>query len=343
MSTVFITGSCSPIGYAAALQYQASGWDVCGFDCGKSAPWVGPYLPRIIDELHDRGKFTHYDLDLLHSSDLAMVRFVAEERRPDLFIHAAGQCSSELASRVPLVDFQANAQLTASLLDIFRLHFKDDATFIYPSTHKVYGERINDLALEELPTRVRPTSKTYSRGVLEGERIDQAYRGLNASSRLCADLICQEYGKHYGLNVGIFRCSEIVGCHGPEDTTLAKLVDCALTGEKFCIQGYQGKQVIDYMHVHDLIMAFESFRQRPFPGAVFNVGGGRYNAHSVIELIHLVGDLLGESIRSKYDISPCRGDFAWYISNTYKLETTYPAWEITQDVPAIIQALASRQ
>ena len=53
----------------------------------------------------------------------------------------------------PHTDFSVNATGTLNLLEAARTH-EPDATFIFTSTNKVYGDRPNDLPLVEEETRL---------------------------------------------------------------------------------------------------------------------------------------------------------------------------------------------
>jgi nucleoside-diphosphate-sugar epimerase len=66
---------------------------------------------------------------------------------------------------------------------------------------------------------------------------------------------------------------------------LAYLAKCAVTGEPYTVLGYKGNQVRDNIHSYDLVDAFWHFTQAPRPGAVYNIGGGRYADCSMLEAI----------------------------------------------------------
>ena len=264
-----------------------------------------------------------------------MVRFRVIAEMPSLFIHAAGGAAGR-GAYLPLVDHKVNASLTVDLLEIVRLHCPE-CVFIYPSSSQVYGEHVNQLRMDEFDTHYWPSSKVYTDGVLEGCRIDQSLRGPHGASKLCADLMCQEYGKFYNLNIGIFRCSQIAGT---ASGLLTHLVQCALTEKPFAIHGYKGKQVRDVLHVDDLLDAFHLFYEHPAQGEVFNMGGGKGNAHSVLQYIALCSEVLKKTITAKQRFHPDKADYIWYVSNTYKFENAYPCWDASTPTWGIIEDLA---
>jgi len=60
---------------------------------------------------------------------------------------------------------------------------------------------------------------------------------------------------------------------------LSYLVKVALTGGRYAVYGYKGKQVRDNIHSYDVVRAIEEFAANPRPGEVYNMGGGREKQH----------------------------------------------------------------
>ena len=69
---------------------------------------------------------------------------------------------------------------------------------------------------------------------------------------------------------------------------LSYLVHCAVAKKTYTVFGYKGKQVRDQIHSADVVAAFDAFVSNPRRGEVYNLGGGRENAASVIECIELI-------------------------------------------------------
>ena len=217
------------------------------------------------------------------------------QQRFDLIIHCAAQPSHDKASEFPLVDFDVNAAATVYLLEATRQHCPE-ATFIFMSTNKVYGDAPNERPLRETPTRYDYADPADEDGIDETCRIDRSLHSLFGASKVAADVYAQEYGRYFGMKVGIFRG----GClTGPQHSGvelhgfLSYLVKVALAGGSYTIFGYKGKQVRDNIHSHDVVRAFEEFARNPRPGEVYNLGGGRENSVSVLEAIALVEEMTG--------------------------------------------------
>jgi CDP-paratose 2-epimerase len=146
--------------------------------------------------------------------------------------------------------------------------------------------------------------------------------------------------------VGIFRG----GClTGPQHSGVALhgflsyLVRVALSGETYTIFGFKGKQVRDNIHSYDAVRAFEEFVRNPRPGEVYNLGGGRENSVSILEAIALVEEITGRPVLRKYCEQPRKADHICYISNLKKLKSHYPAWQITRDLPTILEEMVAAE
>ena len=157
-----------------------------------------------------------------------------------------------------------------------------------PGLRPSHGDAPNELPLKELETRWEYAEPENYNGIDENCRIDRTLHSLFGASRASADLMAQEYGRYFGMRVGIFRG----GClTGPSHSSvelhgfLSYLVKVILTGRNYSVFGYKGKQVRDNIHSHDVVRAIEEFAANPRPGAVYNMGGGRENRISMLEAI----------------------------------------------------------
>jgi len=226
-----------------------------------------------------------------------------------------------------------------------RLHCPE-AVFILMSTNKVYGDAPNEVPVVELATRWEYERPSDWLGVTESCRIDKSLHSLFGASKAAADLIAQEYGRYFGLKVGVFRAGCVTGpshsgveLHG----FLAYLVRVTLAGGHYTIFGYKGKQVRDQIHSLDVVRAFDSFVAQPRPGEVYNLGGGRDNNASVIESIDLVERAASKKLAWSYVEDNRVGDHICYISDLSKFQSHYPEWALTRDLPSIIIELVESQ
>src|SRR4051812_40435744 len=322
---VLVTGSSGLIGSEAVTFFDRMDFDVTGVDNNMRSDFFGPKG----DTTWNRRRletacrhFTHRTLDI---RDRAAVDELLRTGRFELIIHAAAQPSHDLAAKRPFDDFDVNAVGTLNLLEATRRH-APDAVFIHMSTNKVYGDGPNFIPLKELETRWDYDDAKYANGIPEDFSVDRCLHSLFGASKLAGDVVAQEYGRYFGMKTGVFRGGCLTGpahsavkLHG----FLAYLVKVALKGETYTVIGYKGKQVRDQIHSHDVVRAFEAFYEAPRPGEVYNLGGGRPNAASILELIDRLEQIAGRKIPRRYEDKNRVGDHICYITDLGKLRAHF--------------------
>ena len=342
---ILVTGAGGLIGSEAVEHYGCQGHQVWGIDNNMRQSFFGSAgdvtwnIQRLLETVP---AFRHVDLDIRERAGLLTL---FDEHCFDQIIHCAAQPSHDKAKDIPLVDFEVNALGTINLLEMTR-QYCPDAVFIHMSTNKVYGDTPNEIPLVELETRWDYARHEDYSGVREDCRIDQTTHSLFGASKTAADVVAQEYGRYFGMKVGIFRGGCLTGpshsgveLHG----FLSYLVKVAVQGKPYTIFGYKGKQVRDNIHSQDVIAAFEAFAKHPRPGEVYNLGGGRGNSVSVLEAIDLIERAAGTKINHAYSEKNRLGDHICYISDLTKLRTHFPEWDITVMLPDIIEQMVSAE
>lgn len=261
----------------------------------------------------------------------------------ELIVHTAAQPSHDWAAREPITDFTINANGTLNLLEMTRKHCPN-ATFIFTSTNKVYGDTPNYLPLVEKETRweIDESHPYFAKGIDELMSIDHTKHSLFGASKVAADVVAQEYGRYFGMNVGIFRGGCLTGpnhsgtqLHG----FLSYLMKCAITGDHYTVFGYKGKQVRDNIHAWDLVNMFWHFHQAPRQGEVYNAGGGRFSNCSMTEAIAICEKITGKPMNYSYSETNRIGDHIWWISDTSKFESHYPGWKLHYNVEDILSQI----
>lgn len=337
MNIAIVTGSGGLIG-SEAVEYFAPKFDkIIGIDNNLRKYFFGNdastewNAQRLKEEMPN---YEHFTTDIRNYEELSKL-FQQYQSDIKLIIHAAAQPSHDWAAKEPLTDFTVNAKGTLHLLELTRQHCPA-AVFIFTSTNKVYGDTPNRLPLIELEERWElPESHPYFKGIDESMSIDNTLHSLFGASKVAADVLVQEYGKYFGMKTGIFRGGCLTGpkhsgtqLHG----FLAYLMKCALTGDRYTIFGYKGKQVRDNIHSFDLIHMFEHYYNSPRTGEVYNAGGGRFANCSMLEAIHLCEEITGKKMNYVYSENNRIGDHQWYISDLTKFKKHYPKWELTYDI-----------
>jgi CDP-paratose 2-epimerase len=260
------------------------------------------------------------------------------KERFELIIHAAAQPSHDLAAKIPVEDFDVNAVGTLNLLEACRRH-TPEAIFIFLSTNKVYGDGPNGIRLRELETRWDYDDPRYADGIAEDFSIDQCMHSLFGASKLAADVLTQEYGRYFGLKTGTFRGGCLTGpAHSGVELHgfLNYLVLQAVTNQQYTIYGYKGKQVRDQIHSYDVINALWHFAQNPRPGEVYNLGGGKSNAASLIECVAMIERMSGHRPELNYNDCPRAGDHICYYSDMQKFRSHFPSWGLRYSLEEIV-------
>ena len=329
-----VTGSGGLIGSECARLLCREGWQVAGVDNDMRSQFFGPQGttgPVVKDLLREFSGYRHHAIDI---RDRQAIRDLFERERPQFIVHTAAQPSHDKAASIPYDDFDVNAVGTLNVLVAARDYCRD-APFCFTSTNKVYGDRPNDLPLVELENRYDYADGRT--GIDESMSIDACLHSLFGASKVAADVMAQEFGRYFGMPVGIFRGGCLTGpqhagveLHG----YLSYIIDCAVTGREYTIYGYKGKQVRDQIHSYDVVQLFLAFFRNPICGEVFNLGGGRANSLSIRETIDVLAGF-GLRLRSRYSDQNRVGDHICYISDLTKLYKHFPDWSLTYDLKKI--------
>ena len=342
-----ITGASGLIGSQCVEFYSEKGFDVIGIDNDMRSYFFGPEastLP-VKDSLESKHKnYKCYNVDI---RDYKSLEPIFQSGEISTVIHTAAQPSHDWAANEPLTDYSVNAMGTVNLLELYRLN-APDATFIFTSTNKVYGDRPNYLNLSELETRYEYYDASGELGsISEDMSIDDCKHSLFGASKVSADIMVQEYGKYFGLNTAVFRGGCLTGpnhkgaeLHG----FLSYLIKCIVHDKPYTVFGYKGKQVRDNIHSWDLVNMFWNYHNNPSPGEVYNAGGGRSNSVSMVEAIEKTKAMIG-SEWDKYTISDKNriGDHMWYITDFSKFERHYPNWSITHSIDSIFEQIVEHE
>jgi CDP-paratose 2-epimerase len=336
-----VTGSCGLIGSEVTAYFAQLGFAVTGIDNNFRATFFGPEGDTrwSLDRLERScPNYRHANLDI---RDREGVMALVRDLGPSLIIHTAAQPSHDRAAAIPFLDFEVNAVGTLNLLEAAR-QFCPDAPFIHMSTNKVYGDLPNSIPLRETETRWDYAHPAYENGIPETVSIDQSKHSLFGASKVAADVVVQEYGRYFNMPTCCLRGGCLTGpnhsgveLHG----FLSYLIKCNVEGREYKVFGYKGKQVRDNIHSEDVARFMYEFYQHPRAGEVYNIGGGKQNACSILEAFRIVEDITGEAQRWSYVDQNRAGDHICYYSDLRKMQTHYPRWNITKTLPRIFEEI----
>ncbi|MEM7636511.1 MAG: NAD-dependent epimerase/dehydratase family protein [Pseudomonadota bacterium] len=338
MKRLVVSGSSGLIGSEVARTFAFAGWQVHGLDNNMRADFFGPSgdtrwnQSRLVADLRH---FHHHEIDI---RDRAGVDAMINTAKPDAIVHCAAQPSHDLAANRPFDDFDINAVGTVNLLEACRRHARE-APFVHMSTNKVYGDAPNEIALVETATRWDYADPAYTNGIPETFRIDQSTHSVFGASKIAADVMVQEYGRYFSMPT----CTLRGGClTGPNHSGvelhgfLSHLVRSNIHGHTYKIFGYKGKQVRDNIHSADVAAFISAFIAAPRIAEVYNIGGGKENAVSILEAFQISREVSGKEIKHEYIDENRVGDHICYYSDLTKMKAHYPDWKITRTVRDMI-------
>jgi CDP-paratose 2-epimerase len=327
------------------------------------AGFVGSSLALSLAERHPDWQIRAFDNLKRRGSELALPRLA---KRGVRFIHGDVRDQADLRELGPfdlLIDCAAEPSVIAGnssyildtnlggtlhCLELARAH---QAGLVFVSTSRVYPiAAIEQLPFVELATRFAPEPNAqgigYSElGLDEHFPLDGA-RSLYGASKLCSELIIQEYVEAYGLRAVIDRCGVLTGPWQMGKVDQGVIMHWVAShvfdkGLRYIGYGGTGKQVRDILHVSDLaelidrqISALQSLK-----GDVFNVGGGVDCSISLRELTELCQHATGRAVPMDSEVETRRADIRMYLSDCRKVQQRFD-WRPKQTPTSIVEDIA---
>jgi dTDP-glucose 4,6-dehydratase len=135
-----------------------------------------------------------------------------------------------------------------------------------------------------------------------------------SASKASADLLVRAYGKTFGIDTNITRCSNNYGPYQFPEKLIPLFVTNLIQGKQVPIYG-KGLNIRDWLHVNDHCRGIELVLQNGEKGEIYNIGGGTELknidlAKSILESfgfgeekIDFVQDRLGHDNRYSVDIT----------------------------------------
>lgn len=302
---IIITGGAGFIGANAASRYLRAGHEVIVVD---NLSREGSQ--RNLEWLQPQGRLSFVRIDLRDGE--AVRRLFGRHRSADRILHLAGQVAVTTSVINPREDFEINALGTLNVLEAMR-SASMEATAIYSSTNKVYGEMRDTTVIE------RDGRYEYGylpNGISEAHNLD--FHSPYGCSKGAADQYFIDYHRIYGLRTVVFRQSCIYGYRqfGVEDQGwVAWFLIASQLQHPITIYG-DGKQVRDVLFIDDLLDAYDAAFAAggKVVGKAYNIGGGLNNAMSLRELLAHIERR--QERRIPYRIEDWRpGDQAIYVSD----------------------------
>ncbi len=309
------------------------------------AGFVGSSLAIALKVRHPSWRIQAFDNLKRRGSELTLPRLRAHEVR---FVHGDVRNRAdltELAAFDVLIDCSAEPSVLAGLngspsyvvdtnligtLNCLEIVRAQRAGLVFLSTSRVYPiAAIERLPFSESTSRFvfEPSQAVpgYSaRGIAEAFPLHGA-RSLYGATKLCSELMIQEYVEAYGLSAVIDRCGVLTGpwqMGKVDQGVIMHWVASHVLQRPLRYIGYggEGKQVRDILHIGDLIELVEAqLAELPkLRGEVFNVGGGNQCSVSLRELTTLCQAATGHKVEISSDPDTRQADLRIYISDHTK-------------------------
>jgi CDP-paratose 2-epimerase len=276
----FITGGCGFLGSNIASEILKQGHELVVFD---SLYRFGSY--QNLEWLKEQGTFRFIHSDIRNTNDVE--RSIREEK-PDVIYHLAGQVAMTTSIADPRMDFEVNVCGSFNLLNAVR-QFAPEASIIYSSTNKVYGDLEQYTYREE---QTRYVCNELPNGFDETVNLD--FHSPYGTSKGSADQYMLDFARMFGVKTAVFRHSSMFG--GRQFATFdqgwlgwftqkAIEIKNGTATEKFTISG-NGKQVRDLLYASDCVSLYLKAAEKieDIKGQAFNIGGGIENSSSLLEL-----------------------------------------------------------
>jgi len=335
---ILITGGCGFVGSNIALKLKSDYSDFNIF---------------VLDNLSRRGaelslkEFKNAGIEFKHC-DIRNQEDFNELGEFDLIIDASAEPSV-------LAGLDSTSGITKILninlfgtVNILNFAAQNKAKVIFLSTSRVYSiKSLLSIKLEENDSRFEISDHQDIDGITKSGISEnfstEGHRSVYGASKLCGELLIDEYREFYNLDVIVNRCSVI---SGPKQMgKIDQGVTVLWVAKHFWSQSLKyigfngsGKQVRDVIHIDDLYdlvnMQINDFQL--FSKGFFNIGGSMDSSFSLRELTKVCEEVTGNKINISAQKENRVADIPLFVSDIKKVEIT-SGWKPKMGVTDIVE------
>lgn len=322
---ILITGGCGFVGANLTRHFLQQGHEVTVLDnlVRRGSEFNVPDLTAL------GARFVHGDVR--NPEDLATLP------RFDVICETSAQPSAIDGYANPIFDLTNN---TFGMLHVLEKARRDDSIFIFWSTNKVFsGDRVNAIPVKEQDTRwawdaaggYQARGFSFEHGISEEFDVDGGQHSIYGVSKICADLLCQEWFDAFGVRTVVNRFSCLAG-PGQFGKSAQGWVAWWLIAFAFDLPlryiGWDGKQVRDALFTPDInrLIDLEIQNIDQAAGQVFTIGGGAACQLSLREMTAWCEERFGKTVPVTIEPNPRKADHVVYISDTRKAKKLL-GWE----------------
>lgn len=285
-----VLGAAGFCGAHLCDQLVQRGAHVIGFD--KSLPadsW-----------LHSSGAINQIDWQRGDILDLANLKLLLARASVDTVFLLAAQPIVSISNQLPLETAHTNIIGTYNVLEAMRA-LPNPPVLVFASSGAYYGA-------------------TNTKSAIGEEEAALVASNIYAPTKAAADLAVRCYANIYDLPAATCRW---MNTYGPGDLNFSRIIPATMKrlqqGRRGCIDGTDGTNVLEMLHVRDMIEAYlavaANIRGARVRGQAFNFGGG-----APLELRHVVreaarawNDVCGTAIPIEPEISGPKVDSVKYL------------------------------
>lgn len=265
-----------------------------------------------LENLRDAENNPNYEFIKGDIADNHLVDEIVSENKVDYIINFAAESHVDRSIQNPKMFLESNIIGTQNLLEIAKKYHQKGQLkkYIQISTDEVYGT-LGSTGYFTENTSLAPNSP-YS------------------ASKAGADLIVRAYHETFNLPINITRCSNNYGPYQFPEKLIPLMINNALNNKKLPVYG-DGKNVRDWLHVHDHCTAIDLVLHEGKIGEVYNIGGNNEKENIEIiklvlkdlkrseDLIEYVEDRLGHDRRYAIDSTKIQEELGWKPEYTFEV------------------------
>jgi dTDP-glucose 4,6-dehydratase len=230
----------------------------------------------------------------------------------EYIINFAAESHVDRSIEDPKIFLESNIIGTQNLLEIAKKYYEKGQVekYVQISTDEVYGS-LGKTGYFTENTPLAPNSP-YS------------------ASKAGADLLVRAYNETFNLPINITRCSNNYGPYQFPEKLIPLMINNAINNKELPVYG-DGKNVRDWLHVHDHCTAIDLVLHNGKIGEVYNIGGNNEKENIEIvklilgylnkpeNLIKYVKDRLGHDRRYAIDSTKIQEKLGWKPDYTFEI------------------------
>jgi len=308
------------------------------------------YIIFALDNLKRRGselavsRLANADINFIHG-DIRNVEDIEQVGAVDIILECSAEASVQAGYNSD-ARYLVNTNLGGTI-NCLEYASKSKAAMIFLSTSRVYPiAAMRNLPLKEFGDRLEiseiETGIGWSSNGIDTRFPLEGSRSLYGATKLCSEILIQEYVEMYEMHAVINRCGVITGPWqmGKVDQGFVTLWAARhFYGGDLQYIGFGGRglQVRDILHVDDLfeLIDLQIRNIKNYRGEVFNVGGGPAISVSLLELTKICRKISGNTVDISIQPDTHPADIPYYVTdNTGVVSKT--GWRPSRSVEAIL-------